>query len=202
MRGDQQQSRAVAVQHLVGLSVEPPAARRPPGLHAPGPPAAGPVAAVVAGQGESGGEGGAGDGEGGGERAGGEAGQQGGALGLGAERGDQGCGEDGGGEQRGGGQETPHLLAGEGEFGRRAADTAVALGEGESGQAELFGEGGPEGGVVPGGGVDGRTQLVGAAAALEQLAEGAADLVLLWGEARVHGLFPPALPSRGPSLQI
>ncbi len=185
--GDHEQPGAVAVQHLVDLAVQPPPVGAVPGLHAPRPAPAGPLTAVAAGQGEGGGEGGAGDGEGGGAGAGGEAGQQLGALRLGAEGEDQRGGEDGGGQQRGGGEGASRLLAGEGEFGDRAADPAVGLGDRQPRQAEPAGEGGPQGGVVPGRAVHGGPQSLGATAFVQQLAQGAADLVLLGGEARVHG---------------
>ena len=74
----------------------------------------------------------------------------------------------------------------------RAADAAVLLGEGEPGQPELLGERPPQRRVVSGGGADGGPDLVGAAAFAQQLAQGAADLVLLRGEAR--------RPSSGSSL--
>lgn len=117
--------------------------------------------------------------------------EEGDALGVGAEGEDQGRGEDGGGEERGGGEGPSGLLAGEGEVGDGAADTAVRLREGEARQAEVVGEGGPQGGVVSGGGVEGGTQFVRAGALAEQFAQCAADLVLFGGEAGVHGRNSP-----------
>ncbi|ARX84253.1 hypothetical protein SMD44_03691 [Streptomyces alboflavus] len=66
----------------------------------------------------------------------------------------------------------------------------MPLGQGEAGQAELSGEGGPQPGVVPGGGADGGLDVVGAAAFGDDLAQGAADLVLFRGEGGVHRRAP------------
>lgn len=188
MRGHDQQPRTVPVQHLVDLPVEPPGAVfRALGLYAPRPATARPVTVVVAGQAEGGGETRAGHGEGGGEGAGGEAREEVASLLLGAEGEQQGRGQDGGREQGRRGERPARLLAGEGELGLRAADTAVRLRKREPGQAELFGEGDPQRGVVPGRGVDGGPQFLRTAALVQQLAQGTADLVLFGGEAGVHG---------------
>lgn len=99
---DQEEPRAVPVEDLVRLPVQPPArpAADRPRLDAARPAATRPGAAGrVAGEAERGAERAAGYGRRRGQFPGGDARQQGGALGPGAECGDQGRGERGGGDQ-------------------------------------------------------------------------------------------------------
>ncbi|MGC0331292.1 hypothetical protein RKD23_004282 [Streptomyces sp. SAI-170] len=188
VRRDEEQARAVPVEHLVGLPVQPPRAVRAPRLHAPCPAAARPGTPVVAGEPERDGETGPGCGEGGGEGAVGKAREQPGALGVGAEGEQQRGRQDGGGEQRRGREGPSGLLGGEGEVRHRAADTAVRLRQREPREAERVGESGPQAGVVPGGQADGRAHPGGVPA--EQVPQRAADLVLLGREGGVHGRPP------------
>lgn len=192
VRGHHQQPGAVPVEHLRRLPVEPPHAVRPARLHTPGATAVGPVATVVTDQPEGGGQARARYREGGGERTRGQPRQQGEALVLGTEGQDQRGGENSGGQQRRGGEGAARLLAGEGEFGHRAADTAVCLGEGESGQPELPREGFPERRVIAAWGPLGGPQLLRAAPFDQQLPQRAAYLLLLRGEMDIHGRAPPS----------
>lgn len=180
-------------------------------LHAaPGPactpcgPAAARPGAVggVAGQTECGGERAAGDGQGRGHLTGRDARQQGGALGVGAECGDQGRGEHGGGDQRRGQQGAARLLAGDGELGAAAADAPVLLREGESGQPEVLGEPSPQVRVVPVGGAHGAPDVVGCAVFGQQFAQGAADLVLFRGEGGIHRRTPSPQRPPAPDLTV
>lgn len=196
VRGHHQEARTVPVEHMGRLPVESPAAVGPPGLHPAGAPPARPVPVVVADQPEGGGEPGTRHRQGRGQFAARDPGQQRGALVLGAQGQDQRGGQDGRGDQRRGGQGPPRLLAGEGEFGDRAADSAVPLGKGEPRQTELPGERVPQAGVVSGGGPHGRPHLVRAAPLEQEFPEGAADLVLFGGETGVHGQAPPDLTGR------
>ncbi len=163
-----------------------------PGLDTAGAAPAGPLpGGVLAGQREGGGQCRAADGEGGGQPARGQRREQRGALGAGAEGGDQGHAQRCGGQQRRGQQCAARLLAGQGQVGGGTADTAVLLGDGDARQPELTGQLLPELAVVSGGGTDGGLDLVGAAAFAQDLAQGTAYLALLRGEGGIHRRAPP-----------